>query len=77
MLTEFFNEEYFGIKIKETYYHGYKKIQTTIEETIDADLYEMSAIEVDLYKPQVIAPMELLLWNTKLYLQIKRVKRYY
>ena len=64
MLTEFFNAEYFGIKIKETYYHGYKKIQTTIKETIYENLYEMSSDQIDLYKPQVIAPMELLLWNT-------------
>ena len=64
MLTEFFNAEYFGIKIKETYYHGYRDIQAIIEETIYEDLYEMLTDQIDLYKPQVIAPMELLLWNT-------------
>lgn len=64
MLTKFFNAEYFGMKIKETYYHGYRNIQTTVEETIDANLDEMSSGQIDLYKPQVIAPMELLLWNT-------------
>lgn len=64
MLTEFFNAEYFGVKKKETYYHGCRKIQATVEEAIAANLLKMSAKEVDLYKPQVIAPMELLLWNT-------------